>query len=124
MEVNGLRDATLPQRREGFVVQPGDIHSLISFTQATQADTGSIFVHERRTPFEDKQEPGKYATKKAWRQAKHLDSLATMCVSQRKEAITTSLRYDNKRLEIIIASNDDIQEKTKEHLHKVWGHTT
>jgi hypothetical protein len=42
-------------------------------------------------------------------------------VSQRKEAITTSLRYDDKLLEIIIASNDDTQEKIKEHLHKVWG---
>jgi hypothetical protein len=48
MDINGLRDTPLPQRRQYFVVQPDDIHGLISFAQTTQAGTGSMtFVDER-----------------------------------------------------------------------------
>jgi OTT_1508-like deaminase len=114
--------AALPELSPDFVVQPDDIHCLVAFAQKAQQRSIKIFVKERRTDLDQISERPNYATKKPWRQARCLDSLANICVSKpHGEVIAIGLRHDTTKLDIIVATNDDVTIHDREYLEKVWG---
>lgn len=115
-------ESALPKRRPDFVIQSDNIHCLLAFATKAQAQERAIFMHERRTELFERQQPRNYATKKPWRLAKCLDSLATICVSEtKKEVIAIGFRHNGENLDFIVASNDDVQEKTKDYLQNIWA---
>jgi hypothetical protein len=107
---------------QNIKVEEHDVYSLLSFTNFVQVEQFPDL--ERRTVLSN--EPRQYATRgHPWRIAKCLDSLANVCVAERREVLATALRYGNvknrKTLEIIIAGHDDVSGRTISHLEQIWG---
>ena len=110
---------------EGPVFTPSrsDVQDLLAAIAKLERKEKTQVVSQRQTPKDEDHRPHSSPTGQNWRLAKVLDSLANLCVSETNhEVIATALRVDYKKrsIELIVASNTEVQDSTVKHLRKIW----
>ena len=111
---------------EGPLFKPSqsDVQDLLAAISKIERKVQTQAALQRRTPEEDRDpQPLFSPTRENWRLSKVLDSLANLCVSKANhEVIATAIRLDHNArfIELIIASNTDVQDSTTVHLGKIW----
>jgi OTT_1508-like deaminase len=100
-----------------------DVQNLLAAISKIERKERSQVALQRLTPRDEGNPPHFSPTQQHWRLAKSLDSLANLCVSETNhEVIATALRVDYKAesIELIVASNTNVQDSTVSHLQEIW----
>jgi hypothetical protein len=110
---------------EGSIFTPSqsDVQDLLAAITKIEKKEQTQVVSERLTRKDEHHEPRSSPTRQGWRLSKVLDSLANLCVSETNhEVIATALRVDYQAgsIELIIASNTNVQVSTAAHLQEIW----
>ena len=117
------------QRRTRRVIGPSftpsqlDVQNLLAAISKIERKEKSQVALQRLTPRDEGNPPRFSPRRQHWRLAKSLDSLANLCVSETNhEVIATALRVDYKAesIELIVASNTNVQDSTVSHLQEIW----
>ena len=106
-----------------FTPSPSDVQDLIAAIAKIERKERTQAASLPLTPKDESPPPRSSPTRQNWRLSKTLDSLANLCVSETNhEVIATALRVnDNARsIELIIASNTNVQDSTVAHLQEIW----
>jgi hypothetical protein len=106
-----------------FRPSQSDVHDLLAAIAKIERREQMQITSQRLTPKDQSHEPNSSPTRQPWRLSKVLDSLANLCVSETNhEVIATALRVDYKAesIELMIASNTNVQDSTVAHLREIW----
>ena len=118
-----MQSQTIQANDPLFVPSELDVQTLLAAISKIEKKEQVQVASQRLTPKDESRPPNFSPTRGNGRLSKVLDSLANLCVSQTQhEVIATALRVDNKAqsIELIIASNTDVQTSTVAHLQKMW----
>lgn len=108
----------LPRCRPNFIVRSDNVHSWPLQRRLRPASKRPSRSKDETQLLLKTSETQNYKTEEPWRQAKCLDSLAAICVSEKKrEVISIGLRHSAQKLDFIVASN----EKTTGRLQRGAG---
>ena len=106
-----------------FTPSPSDAQNLLAAIAKIEKKVRIQVAPQFLTPNDKRNEPYFSPTRQNWRLSKVLDSLANLCVFEPDhEVIATALRVDDNAgsVELIIASNTDVQDFTVTHLQEIW----
>ena len=106
-----------------FTPSQSDVQDLLAAIAEIERKEQTQVASERLTLKDEGHQPRSSPTQQNRRLSKALNSLANLCVSEVKhEVIATALRVDYKAgsIELIMASNTDVQDSTVAHLQEIW----
>jgi hypothetical protein len=118
-----MKDHTRVAKGPLFTPSPSDVENLLAAIAKIENKEQTQATARHLTP-KDGNLADFFPTRRDWRLAKTLDSLANLCVSKLDhEVIATALRvhYKARLIELIIASNNDVQSSTVAHLQEIWN---
>jgi len=122
METKG-QSGTREAKHPNFTPSESDVHELIAAIAKIEKKEQSHVASDRLTPQDEDNQPASSPTRENWRLSKVLDSIANLCVSETNhEVIATALRIHNNTqlIELIIASNTNVESSTAIHLVDMW----